>query len=91
MPFNIQFSKSNIPSQVRKEAMYTLTNLGRQQAEELQGDEVEFSILSTMLSRRAWSMDDISKESHMSVDKVKHELSVLMRRGFIKTIGAQGE
>lgn len=91
MPFNIQFSKSNVPSQVRKDKMYTLTQLGRQQVDTLEGDEVEFSILATMATRRAWSMDDISKEARISIDKVQHELKTLMSKGFVKTIGAQGD
>lgn len=90
-PFHITFSKSTIPNAVKKEAMFTLTNLGRQQADQLEGDDEDFSVLATMTTRRAWSIEDLSKETKMSDVKVKHQLQRLGKQGMVKTIGASGD
>jgi hypothetical protein len=84
-------SKSTIPNAVKKEKMYTLTNLGRQQTENLEGDEVEFNLLATMTTRRAWSIDDISKETRLGSQQVRFELVRLIKQGMVKPIGANGE
>lgn len=83
--------KSTIPASIKKEKMYTLTNLGREQVEELQGDEQDFGVLATMSKRRAWSLDDLSHELKMPTNKVYHELQRHMGQGFVKTIGADGD
>ncbi len=82
---------TTIPAAVKKEKMYTLTNLGREQVEELKGDEQDFGLLATMTKRRAWSLKDLSDELKMPTNKVYHELQRHMSQGFIKTIGADGD
>ena len=88
----ILFGKTSAPgSGIKKEAMFTLTNLGRQQVENLEGDETEFDVLSTMSTRRAWSLVDLARETKMDVIKVRHELKRFIKQGMVKTIGASGE
>ena len=90
-PLNMITGKhSTIPANVKKEKMYTLTNLGKEQVEELMGDEQDFGVLATMKQRRAWSLQDLGGELHMPTNKVYHELQRHMRQGFVKTIGADG-
>lgn len=81
---------SAIPASVKKEKMYTLTNLGREQVEELKGDEQDFGLLATMKQRRAWSLEDLSNELKMPSNKVFHELRRHIGQGFVKTIGPDG-
>jgi hypothetical protein len=86
------FGKSATPGGgIKKEAMFTLTNLGRQQVENLEGDETEFEVLSTMSTRRAWSINDLSRETKMEANKTRHELKRFIKQGMVKTIGASGE
>lgn len=82
--------QSTIPVSVKKEKMYTLTNLGREQVEELRGDEQDFGLLATMKQRRAWSLEDISRELKMPTNKIYYELQRHMAQGFVKTIGPDG-
>ena len=91
-PINILFGRqsSTIPASVKKEKMYTLTNLGREQVEELKGDEQDFGLLATMKQRRAWSLEDLSAELKMPSNKVFHELRRHIGQGFVKTIGPDG-
>jgi predicted Rossmann fold nucleotide-binding protein DprA/Smf involved in DNA uptake len=84
-------SKGQIPNGIKKEHMFTLTNLGRQQAENLEGDETEFNLIATMTTRRAWSIDDLSKETRLEGQQVRFELKRLMKQGMVKPIGASGE
>lgn len=91
MPFNISFSKNTIPGAAKKEAMFTLTNLGRQQVDTLEGAETEFDILAVMATRKAWSIDDIAKEAKLPDNKVRYELQLLVKKGFVKPIGQTGE
>ena len=83
-------SNSKIPAAAKKEKMYTLTNLGREQVEELRGDEQDFGLLATMKQRRAWSLDDLSHELKMPENKVFHELQRHKGQGFVKLIGPDG-
>ena len=91
-PINLLWGKqsSTIPASVKKEKMYTLTNLGREQVEELKGDEQDFGLLATMKQRRAWSLEDLSAELKMPTNKVYHELKKHIAQGFVKTIGPDG-
>jgi predicted HTH transcriptional regulator len=93
MGFNeLLFGKTATPGAgIKKENMFTLTNLGRQQVENLEGDELEFEMLSTMSTRRAWSIDDLSRQTKMESNKVRHELKRFIKQGMVKTIGASGE
>lgn len=89
-PFNVTFSRTQVPSAGKKEAMYTLTNLGREQLESMQGNEPEFDIISTMGTRRAWNVEDLSQAVKAPVKGVQHSIDRLVKQHFVKTVGADG-
>lgn len=90
-PLDIMLGTRNrIPAATRKEKMYTLTNLGREQVEELRGDEQDFGLLATMKQRRAWSLEDLSHELKMPSSKVFHELQRHVGQGFVKVASPDG-
>lgn len=91
-PMNLLWGSkdSKIPAAVKKEKMYTLTNLGREQVEELRGDENDFGLLATMKMRRAWSLEDLGHELKMPTNKVFHELQRHIGQGFIKVANPEG-
>jgi hypothetical protein len=81
-----------VPSNIQKEKMYTLTNQGRQQVESMAGDEgVEFDVLSAMTTKRAWSLKDLGAAVKLGPSQCWYEVRVLMKQGFVKPIGANGE
>ncbi len=86
-PFNVTFSRSGVPDSAKKDMMFELTNLGRKEVDQLEGDEAEFPIMAS-LHHRAMSMEDLSKETHLDLNKVKFELRRLVRQGKVKTVGA---
>lgn len=90
LPFNITFSKNTIPGQAKNDRMFTLTNLGRQQLDSMDGSEGEYIYLATMATRKAWSIDDLSKETRYADAKVLTDLKYLVKKGFVKTLGADG-
>jgi DNA-binding PadR family transcriptional regulator len=84
-------SKNKIPANIKKEKMYTLTNSGREQVEELRGDEQDFGLLATMKNRHAWSLDDLSHEVKLPTRKVFEDIKRNQARGFIKVANAEGD
>jgi hypothetical protein len=91
LPFNIQFSKTPMSDAAKKERMWTLTNLGKQQLDTLDGSEPEFPYLSAMISKKAWSVDDLSTAVKCTEGRVVHDLRWLEKKGFLKIIGTSGE
>lgn len=91
-PMNLILGKSSsrIPANVKKEKMYTLTNSGREQVEELRGDEQDFGLLATMKQRHAWSLEDLSSELKLSTNKVFEQLKRHIGQGFVKVANQDG-
>jgi predicted Rossmann fold nucleotide-binding protein DprA/Smf involved in DNA uptake len=89
-PFNITFSRSDVPGSFKKEQMYELTNMGRKEVDNLEPDDTEFPIMAA-LHHKAMSIDDLDKETHLGAKQVHFALKKLMRQGKVKTIQGAGE
>lgn len=89
-PFRIEFSRQGtVPGTTQKDMMFELTNLGRKEVDQLEGDEAEFPIMAA-LHHKAMSMEEIDKETHLGIAKIKFELRRLVKQLKVKTVGANG-
>ncbi len=85
-PFNVTFSRSDVPSAMKKERMYELTNLGRKEVENLEPSDAEFPVMAS-LHHKAMSIQDINDETHLGEKKVEFMIKKLEAKGMVKRAG----
>lgn len=86
-PFNVTFSRSDVPAPMKRQQMYELTNLGRKEVENLEPTDVEFPIMAPM-HHKAMSIADLNDETHMGDKKIEFILKKLEAKGLVKKASA---
>lgn len=90
-PMEIMWGKSSrVPSVTKKEKMYALTILGRSKVNNMNNEEHDFELLTTMKMRKAWNIKDLSHELDMPTNEVSHRIHRNINQGFVKIVGNNG-
>jgi len=74
-------------SRVTSDMSIGLTETGRKKADEFTSSGPKFEVLATLREQGTCTMSELSEETHISTDKLKHIIKILKAQNYVRYMG----
>ena len=81
------FGKSS--TRVTADMSVGLTETGKKKADEFTASGPRFEILATLREQGPCTLSDLTEETHISTEKLKHIIRILAKQGYIRYVGGE--
>ena len=76
-------------SRVTSDMSVGLTETGKKKADEFTASGPKFEVMATLREQGPCTMSELSEETHISSDKLKHIIRVLKAQGYVRYVGSE--
>jgi len=76
-------------SKVTTDMSFGLTEIGRKKADEFSSGGSKFEVLATLREQGTCTLGELSDETHIGMDKLKHIIKILKAQGYVRYVGGE--
>ena len=76
-------------SRVTADMSFGLTEAGKKKADEFTASGPKFEVMATLREQGQCTLSELSEETHISSEKLKHIVKVLKAQGYIRYTGSE--
>jgi len=78
-------------SRVTADMSVGLTEMGRKKADEFSASGPKFEVMATLREQGSCTLSELSDETHISTDKLKHIIRILKAQGYVRYVGGEND